>query len=937
MYCIYCMRKIEESDKECPFCGKSQNMETPSHHLMPGSILNGRYIVGAAKGEGGFGITYIGRDKKLDRVVAIKEYYPSSLVNRNNTVSPKISEITSGKSSFAKGCERFLKEARILARFSDEQGIVNVIDFFEENNTAYIVMEYLDGKTLKDYIKEKGKISPEETLKILTPVMQSLEKIHKQGLIHRDISPSNIMLIDGKVKLIDFGAARNMSIGGDNKSISLMLKPGYAPEEQYRSKGEQGAWTDVYALCATMYKCITGITPDESNDRLHFDEIKTPSALGIDISPIVENAIMKGMSVLQKDRYQSIEELLDGLKGNNKVKANDNEETILSEGNSRDNENTVLLANTEDEKETEYVSENDVKTVLNRELPKNTPVYENKDKNESKSKSKSPEKENDIDKKVDEHLKKQKKKTTLTVCIVVALVIVAIGGVTAIFNRPTTGNTEKSGTSNSYQKTTESFYEINVTKSDIENLKGGSIRDISLRKCTVEQSAMDSLANLNGQITSLRIEDCSGFDDYGSISNITSLSHLEIKNCKINDNKLSKIDFSKLQGISYLDLSGNSDITKIDMIEPLSSRLTLLNINSTSVSDISVLSNFSDIEQFDARNCNISNIPAFKSTKLWTVELSNNHINDLSPLNDVSTIMYLDLSDNEIISLEPLSNCKELKSINVNRNKLTSLKGLENAIRLEKLNCTENEIASIDGIKNCTILREVNFNVNKISDISLLGKSSESLTNVYMNDNNISDLSCFTNAVKLHYLSFDNNNVESIAPIGNCVSLLAVSGENNKIQSISDLKNLVKLQYIYFPHNQISDISVMENILFEHKLYVLDLSGNNISKLKFGGIDCSYLSIYNNPLISVETLEKAKSKYLILPYIENVDWNELKGNFSYITITECPLDKQISLEKSIGKYVVSFSTNQETDEQIHKLKDSLISGKNSSTAESSES
>ena len=139
--------------------------------------------------------------------------------------------------------------------------------------------------------------------------MISLEKVHKQGLIHRDISPSNIMILEKTVKLIDFGAARHAS-GDGNRSISLMLKPGYAPEEQYRSKGVQGPWTDVYALCATIYKCITGVTPDEANDRLHHDELKTPSQLGINVDPRFESALMKGMSVMAENRYQSIEALL---------------------------------------------------------------------------------------------------------------------------------------------------------------------------------------------------------------------------------------------------------------------------------------------------------------------------------------------------------------------------------------------------------------------------------------------------------------------------------------------------------------------------------------------------------------------------------------------------------------------------------------------------
>ena len=316
-YCIHCMNEIEQDARECPHCGKAQNAEIPAHHLLPGTLLQGRFLIGAALGEGGFGITYIGRDQQLDMRVAVKEYYPNGYATRSNTASPLISIATAGdrKAFFENGKDRFLREARVLARFSSEDGIVTVRDFFEANNTAYIVMEYLEGQTLREYLKKRGRMSAGQALNLMLPVMKSLREVHIQGLIHRDIAPDNIMLVNGKVKLLDFGAARNMSSIAD-KSLSVMLKPGYAPEEQYRSKGNQGPWTDVYALAATMYKCITGVTPDDSTQRLYSDELKSPSALGVTIAAQFEAAIMKGLAVLQQDRYQSIDEFLEGLEGN---------------------------------------------------------------------------------------------------------------------------------------------------------------------------------------------------------------------------------------------------------------------------------------------------------------------------------------------------------------------------------------------------------------------------------------------------------------------------------------------------------------------------------------------------------------------------------------------------------------------------------------------
>ncbi|MBR6107106.1 MAG: protein kinase [Oscillospiraceae bacterium] len=271
-------------------------------------MLNHRYLVGGVLGEGGFGITYIGLDTLLQMRVAIKEFYPSGMVNRNNTVSNDVQSISADAAVelFSKSRENFLHEARTLAKFANEPGIVSVKDFFEENHTVYIVMEYLDGITLKNYLKQVGTISSYNTICLLMPVFRSLKKIHEKNLIHRDISPDNIMLVDEEVKLLDFGAAREFA---DEKSLSVILKHGYAPMEQYRRHGKQGAWTDIYAICATVYKCITGTIPPDATDRVFDDNLKMPSELGFDASPEFDAFLRHGLAVRAENRIQSIDQL----------------------------------------------------------------------------------------------------------------------------------------------------------------------------------------------------------------------------------------------------------------------------------------------------------------------------------------------------------------------------------------------------------------------------------------------------------------------------------------------------------------------------------------------------------------------------------------------------------------------------------------------------
>ncbi len=310
--CMGCMREKKQPGP-CPHCGFEEAVYEPSpHHLPPETVLNGKYIIGRVLGEGGFGITYLGWDINLELKVAIKEYYPNGFVTRQFTGSGNTVTILSGYRTeyFNKGLEKFVDEARRLAKFWGLPGIVAVKDYFPQNSTAYIVMEFVEGKTLKTLLRENnGYIPAAQVFDMMRPVMESLETVHEAGLIHRDISPDNIMVdVKGRVKLLDFGAARSF-ITDSEKSLSVMLKPGYAPEEQYRSRGKQGPWTDVYSLCATMYRAITGEVPLESLDRMAEDTIKRPSELGIVIDSHQEDALMKGMAVFQKDRYASIEEL----------------------------------------------------------------------------------------------------------------------------------------------------------------------------------------------------------------------------------------------------------------------------------------------------------------------------------------------------------------------------------------------------------------------------------------------------------------------------------------------------------------------------------------------------------------------------------------------------------------------------------------------------
>ncbi len=311
-YCPYCMAQLDD-DGKCKQCGLTEGAYSPQeHHVPPGTVLAKRYLVGRVLGEGGFGITYIGRDLVLGLKIAIKEYFPIDKAARHSMASKDVSVYIGAETIYQNGKKRFLQEAQTMALMDKTPEIVSVRDFFEENNTAYIVMEYVEGTTLKELVKQRGgKIPPKELFDMIEPLFSALTSLHSKGLIHRDISPDNLMLENGKIRLIDFGCAR-IAITGDERTLTVAVKHGYAPIEQYNSHG-QGPWTDVYALSATIYYCLTGMAPPRSPDRALEDELMIPSRLGIEISNQQEAALLKGMEFRPRLRTRTIEELYAAL------------------------------------------------------------------------------------------------------------------------------------------------------------------------------------------------------------------------------------------------------------------------------------------------------------------------------------------------------------------------------------------------------------------------------------------------------------------------------------------------------------------------------------------------------------------------------------------------------------------------------------------------
>ena len=464
-------------------------MEENLYCLRKGTRLIGRYTIEGVLGQGGFGITYLGMDELHKKKVAIKEFFPQGIVTRNIEYEDTVTVTLVGeKENYDKGKERFLKEAQTMAMFSKDKGIVKALDFFEINNTAYIVMEYLEGVTLKQYLRENERIAAEDLVELLVPLIEALDEIHSQGLIHRDISPDNIMVLpDGRIKLMDFGAARDYTEFGE-KSLSIVLKPGYAPPEQYQTHGVQGPWTDIYALCATMYKCITGENPPDAIDRLVDDHLKKISAFGIPVLPQIEEAIIKGMSVAANDRYQNVgdfcEDLYGGYEENSVPEAEESQSQVETESAEQSVEAKADILQEEVPQgkysTTEAVQESE--KLISKELSENAGLTSEENEAEAGIESETnnlgnkvpeqilekekdsitPEKEGQSDNRAKEETKKVQKKNNYFPLIVGILILLGIAG-TFAYNKSVFEETASKTESSSQEKDKNPEYKVGET------------------------------------------------------------------------------------------------------------------------------------------------------------------------------------------------------------------------------------------------------------------------------------------------------------------------------------------------------------------------------------------------------------------------------------------------------------------------------------------
>ena len=727
-YCYNCFREYAAGSGPCPHCGYDPPKDQGKYPfaLPHGSILAGQFITGRVLGQGGFGITYLALDNRLKSRVAIKEFLPDSMAVRT-AGTPQITVYTGQRQeNFQYGMERFLDEAKVLAKFQGNPHIVGVRSYFEENGTAYFVMDYIEGESFKAYIQDHGgRIPWKEALRILMPVMDALGAVHTEGIIHRDVTPDNIFVTGGGgVKLLDFGSAR-YSLGDKSRSLDVVLKAGYAPKEQYTRRGRQGPYTDVYSLAACFYSAITGYLPPESLDRADEDDLVLPSTRGIEIPQAVEDVILHGLEVQPADRYQSMEEFRSAM---SEAAAEPGEEP-----------EAVPVESAPPEPETDSLS--DIQSAPAAEKPRfpedaggGAPVGKAEAAGQgSASRPKAP----------PSH---RVRYGILAVCCVAVALIVALAGT---FRSPPK--------------------EITIGRETIRS----DATKVDLADKGLKSSDVSPLANLTN-LTELYLYK-NQISDVSPLANLTNLTELYL-----SDNQISDVSpLANLTNLTELSLWGN----QISDVSPLANltNLTELNLWDNQISDVSPLANLTNLTELNLPSNQISDVsPLANLTNLTKLSLYSNQISDVSPLANLTNLKNLYLWGNQISDVSPLANLTNLTDLSLSDNQISDVSPLANLTNLTDLNLSDNQISDVSPLANLTNLTELNLRDNQISDVSPLANLTN-LTELDLLSNQISDVSPLANLTNLTELNLSDNQISDVSPLKNLTSLTKLDLRWNEI------------------------------------------------------------------------------------------------------------------------------------------------------------
>lgn len=752
--CENCFSEI--TSEPCPVCGYSpQDHISDPTVLSSGSVLQGRYAVGRVIGKGGFGVTYLAYDIKHDEKIAVKEYYPYGIALRNPESTIVSVSTEEAADIFKSGAEKFYDEARLVAAFNGNPSIVSVYDFFYENDTVYYTMEYLEGQTLKDYVEKNGVITSEQAVYIAEKISSALMTAHSANILHRDVSPDNIMICsDGKVKLLDFGAARQV-VANASQSLSVILKQGFAPLEQYQKKGRQGPWTDIYSLGATLYFALTKDIPDDPMTRFESDDEYSSNKYSI-VQPLWE-IIRKATMLRIEDRYSNIFELRSdlassGITAEPLVEFEAPEKIVLPSGVTAKPYSTTASMRTSKKSQTEQraavppVAPPPVQTSQTPAVPTSTSepaVSENTSAEENASPEKKP----------------AKKKLTAILACAAALIIIAGAAVAVGVSK---SNNAAVSTSTESEN---ALQQEDNTPQALEN------KEESDKKNYYDPNSADS-GGVNGNgFTPIVTDDPpdSGEKDEG-ISEISTTTVTQKQ----------EEDFVTIAGKQYkknmtgtLDVKG-SDLTNSDIkqMKYLTDLTEIIMSDNPKVTDLSPLSALTGLEKITFHNCNVKDISFTANMKnLSVIGAENNGITDISALAGHKKLKEVWLQSNNIKDISALKDSTNIESIDIKYSPVTDLSALSGMKKLAHLNLYNCSVSSLAPLKKCTTIE---------------------------------------------YINLDNNNVSDLTPLANCKGLRELHAANNALNgNVKALKGLTILEFIDLSGNNYDPDELLEYLSYE--------------------------------------------------------------------------------------------------------------------------
>ena len=782
--CYNCFREREGQDGPCPYCGfdRAENEKKYPVALRAGTVLNGRYIVGRVLGQGGFGITYLAWDTKLEAKVAVKEFMPNEIATRiGTTVSIAVESRTE---DFTYGAERFQEEARTLAKFMGQPNIAGVTDYFDENDTSYFVMDYIEGISFKTYIANQGgKVSVDDALNVMIPVLRALTAVHAEGFIHRDVTPDNIYITkDGVVKLLDFGSAR-YSIGDKSKSLDVILKVGYAPKEQYIRRSRQGPYTDVYSCAACLYAAITGFLPPESLERLDKDELVPISQLGIEIPEWLDKAILKGLAIQPEDRFQNAQEFLDAI----------------------EQQQVVEVPGAAPPPDTGAGTMNRLAGWV-----KKRPVLSGVI-------------------------------AAAAVAILVGLSVLTGGGGSGdgggepLLPSPVPSITIAGQEYSTSERRLE-LENMGLTDEDIQdlqymvnltrlNLSGNDITDLSplegltrLSDLRLQGNDITDVSPLSGmtRMEYIDLRENPNLTDLSPLAGLTNMEEFDFQGTAVTDLSFlrgwNKMEYLNLEDVEETDLSVLTGLTSLKHL--------YFNGSNNVLTDLSFLANMTQLEElhFWGYFEELDLTPLQNLTNLTTLQLGRNggsnavggvtHLEALSGMTKL-TDLRLDLSES-VTSLDPLAGMTELRTLNLTNysntySGLTDLSALENMTKLTELYLSVGADADLSPLSGLTELASLNLSGDccpaDLRFLSGMTKLRELQISGYSETCRLSSLAGLESLTKLQTLSLYTDGLESLAGLENLTELreLRLYGSNAVYSDVDALAGLTKLQSLDLP------------------------------------------------------------------------------------------------------------------------------------------